>query len=121
MNTKTQEQRIKDATAEFERIGYKQHSPESIVRAVLKAADAPPKPTWPTDQSTRKSSITGLGEPPGTEDFETQRRYLRDAMLADPIIKAAIAYRDTWRGQSTVSTLGTAGVKLMGAVNEAGL
>ena len=115
---KSQEQRIKDAAEVVANIamGRLQGGPDALAAAILKAADREPQ-KWPTDESVRAFDCGAFGIPVD-EDFEAIRHDLRASLLADPIIKAAIAYRDnapagsgdTWRGKA-----------LLDAVNEAGL
>jgi hypothetical protein len=126
---KTQEQRIKDATAAFldyTRDWYRgnfdsnkvsEHHWQAVIGHALQAADREP-PKWPTDESVK--TIWHGGWIDGTEE---QRLRTREALLADPIIKAAIALRD-----EIVLAVGPVGPEtarvvqaVIDAVNEAGL
>lgn len=82
---KSREQRIKDAAVELERMFPAIGSGYSAAEKVLEAADR--EPTWPTDESLRLAGGFYANDVPDEE----HRQALREAMLADPIIKAAVA------------------------------
>jgi hypothetical protein len=127
---KSQEQRIGDATAAF--LGYtkgwhrgnfdsskvSEHHWRAAITDALEAADREP-PKWPTDESVfaiNKCRRSGA-------HIEDVRNATREAMLADPIVKAAIALRD-----EIVLAVGPVGLEtarvvqaVIDAVNEAGL
>lgn len=95
--TKTQEERVADA-AQALRDHY--HEPyagvsdrwSEIAKKVLEAADRE-KSVWPTDESLGYF-LKPDGSPLRASDkdtAETVRGSLRAAMLADPIVKAAVA------------------------------
>lgn len=127
--SKSQEQRIEDAAkvlAQALGCHWNRLAPSmrtsflNRAHQVLEAADAePPKPVWPTDES-----LEAYGEairpryPVTAEKHREHREWLRVAMLADPIIQAAIAYRNRVEeipGRNKQSR------RLTDAVNEAGL
>lgn len=128
---KSQEQRITSATlviAAHLTGGHDQRHQEARVIAIraLEAADTPP-PTWPSDASVNTYHdvyLQQFDEPP-CGIFEQEREVLRSALLADPIIKAAIAYRDYQRSKHE-SPWGTDGFVeaargILDAVDGAGL
>lgn len=116
---KSQEQRIRDAANEYRRISHLFPHPESlaspaeIARRMLEAADREP-PKWPTDHSLDE---LWSGEAWSEED----RDVLRRAMLADPIIQAAIRLRDIGRKECTLVDIVIARDAVVAAVIEAGL
>jgi hypothetical protein len=117
---KTQEQRLRDATEYMTSHLGRPIDPVTamaIAGGMLQAADREP-PKWPTDESVK--TIWHGGWIDGTEE---QRLRTREALLADPIIKAAIALRD-----EIVLAVGPVGPEtarvvqaVIDAVNEAGL
>lgn len=95
--TKSQEQRIEDAARVLHARGTGDPDAwDSLMknvkkgwllsaRIILEAADAPPKPAWPTDESKRALvDLVDFGG--GSLDA-----CLREALLADPIVKAAVS------------------------------
>jgi hypothetical protein len=123
---RTQEQRIEDVAKElfsqsresgsitWERVGEEaQESFRKDAEAILRVADAPPKlePKWPTQESLDAlqdcCDIYGVPDP----------IMVREAFLADGIIKAAIELRDA--GPSDCPD--QAGDRVIDAVNKAGL
>jgi hypothetical protein len=113
---KTQEQRIEDAAAVLQRHIAdqdltRQHVTD-LAREMLDAAETP-RVEWPTDESV------SLVRRVAYADFEIARSVLRDAMLADPIIKEAVACRDYERHEGYI--YGGAVRDVINAVNEAGL
>ena len=116
---KSQEQRIKDAAEAMLPAltgGYRQRAEEATKLAMLalEAADREP-PTWPTDECLE---IIWRGAWCGGP--KERRLRVREALLADPILKAAIAYRDGNDGRRG-DLVGGFGEALIDAVNEAGL
>lgn len=95
--TKTMAQRIKDGAAAVRALRQDvEWTHEMIAKAVLEAADAPPKPEWPTDESVARfkaayRSSTNRDVP---MNDEWVRDCLRESMTVDPIHKAAIGLRD---------------------------
>lgn len=93
-------------------------SVQDLVRDVIAAYDPPPKPKWPVDESVfaiNKCRRSGAL-------IEDVRDATREAMLADPIIKAAIHLRDIAQleGAATPETMRRAQA-VRDAVREAGL
>lgn len=84
---------------------------EWLVRKVLAAADAPPKPAWPTAESIYW--IMDLGP-----EYTEASVALRAAMLTDPIIERAVELSREW---GYPSILGTKYQALYNAVRDAGL
>lgn len=130
---KSQEQRIEDATAAF--LDYTQdwyrdnfdsnkvseHHWRAVIAHALEAADR--EPPWPTDESVNAHRAV---EPALTDHvpFTITRTRLRAALLADPIIGAAIAYRDENRKRREANGElldWPEGQSLADAVNGAGL
>lgn len=120
---KSQEQRIKDAAVAIARAHNHSERVTDYDRAMaqtaLEAADR--EPQWPTDDSVNEyhaAYVDEFGQPPcGT--FEMERELLRAPLLADPIIKAAIDYRDAMRPDMIGAS--EAPEELIRAVDEAGL
>lgn len=116
---KTQEQRIKDAAAVLVGLNVSGPSAERWARDVLEAADHEP-PKWPTDESVH------CVHRPEDEEWEESRQYLREALLADPIIKAAVALRRFSERREYARMIATdewyrATAPLFEAIDEAGL
>lgn len=115
---KSQQQRIEDAAAVLrQQINPCNH--EALARKVLEAADRE-SPKWPTDEVYNRAHNRLLGSP--VDDDRRER--LRRALLADPIIRAAIAYRDEnrKRRETNLNLMDwPEGQALADAVNEAGL
>lgn len=112
---KSQEQRIKDAAKELRRMFPSVGLGGGLgpAQKILEAADRE-SPKWPTDESVR--DFEAAMDPAYThEDIRTA---LRAALLADPIIKAAVALRDAYR---LPECLDPQVGDLVDAVNEAGL
>jgi hypothetical protein len=105
---KTQEQRITDAAAALaetlNRSVDEQRTYTGLAAKVLEAADRE-TPAWPTDDSIDAyTDVRGFSREQNEASRVLYRAGLRAAMLADPIIKAAIAYRDvTDNGRPTGS------------------
>lgn len=122
---KSQEQRIKDAAEALRTADQRKMfnaSFEEVAQIALEAADAPPKPQWPTDEQVhlyRRAESPQLPPRALPSEMEPIRAGLREAMLADPIFKAAVAYRDAKRGLEP--TFAPIALDLIAAVNEAGL
>lgn len=117
VGVKSQAQRIRDAAEELRRRGHLS-VPEEVARAVLEAADRE-SPKWPTDASVEKFGVTALA---GSDVFEDTRDDLRAAMLADPIIKAAVRQAEAVRARTPADgQLPTWAVGVFHAVERAGL
>jgi hypothetical protein len=117
---KPQEQRIEDAAgviATHDGYDMSRDAPGpchlEIARQVLEAADREP-PVWPTDESIAALNAASH------DGKSSQREIIRAAFLADPIIKAAIAYRNE-RTADANTFRGPEGNAVIDAVNEAGL
>lgn len=91
------EQRVKRGAEARVRFVAAQRGPWSVedeVRAILEAADREPDPApvWPSDESVTEHRVAiGVTAKLGQAWFERVRTGLRAAMLADPIIRAAVA------------------------------
>lgn len=92
------------------------HDVNVFAAALLEAADREP-PTWPTDESVE--AFCRVVSANGGYAAGARRPGLRAALLADPIIKAAIAYRDVNGPTRQCSSL--SGRLICDAVDEAGL
>jgi hypothetical protein len=116
MTPHDQETRIKRAAAELEGLVplflKSTRDWSAVARKVLKAADREP---WPTDESVDAHRAV---EPALTDHvpYEVTRARLRAALLADPIIQAALIYT-----AGTACERRTRGDAVMAAVREAGL
>lgn len=121
---RSQEQRITSATlviAGHLTGGHDQRHQQARTIAIqaLEAADREP-PTWPHNESVNAyhdAYLTEFDRPP-CGVFEQERRVLRDALLADPIIKAALAYVNVDPDEGHLYRYGQA---IVDAVREAGL
>lgn len=86
----TSQQRVKNVSDELKR--RLMHRPgvdyDDLAWFVLEAADR--VPLWPTDESVR----IAYGDYDVPDDMTERRGKLRAALVADPIIKAAVAYRE---------------------------
>ena len=98
MTTKSQEQRIADAAA----VALRRY-PEltdrtihSLAADMLEAADAPPKPSWPTDEHAIVEN-------------------------SHPVIREAIAYRDLYKRTYGFVTTNSTNAALFDALERAGL
>lgn len=115
---KSPEQRVNDAAAVLRRRVHFARANEAtnIARAVLEAADS--EADWPTDESI--AALLAHMEITGSVIWEdgSARAVLRHAFLADPIIRAAVAYRD-WAVPN--EPLASAPSALVQAVKDAGL
>ena len=121
---KSQENRIEDAAvalvSELRWRGDLDRGRE-IARAMLEAADRE-SPKWPTDKSV-KAFTSAANTTGGWHSHEGRRAALRAALLADPIVKAAVALVAYW-GDAQAALLRVADTPpgaLVRAVREAGL
>ena len=120
---KSQERRIEDAAValvgELRWRGHLDRARE-IARAMLEAADRE-SPKWPTDKSV-KALTSAANTTDGWHSHEGRRAALRAALLADPIVKAAVALVADWESVRMPLQLPDSppGV-LVRAVREAGL
>ena len=124
MSEKSQEQRIEDVAkqlsktygwhdwGELSELG--QEALREEARVILEAADAPPKTMWPTDASLDvMMSATQVSE----AEREGMRSGLRSALIADPIVQAAITVANS--GSETYRKFAVR--NLRDAVKDAGL
>lgn len=114
---KTQQQRIADAADVLRREqGYRPI--DQLAKRMLDAADRePPTPTWPTDES-----VDAALKCPYPNGRSSVRNLLHAAMLADPIIQAAIDYRDACDyPRRDASNMRSTGLALRAEVKRAGL
>jgi hypothetical protein len=126
LSTKTQQERIEDAAAYLEgsqRLGF---NSKQIAEAVLKAADEPRLPRWPSDESVRacRRAVGISARAPGEYYFEKTRQSLVAAANHDPVIQAAKKwYEYRVKNDLAPSTSATAWPTrdLEAAVREAGL
>jgi hypothetical protein len=94
---------------------------ESLARLVADIVDPPSRPPWPSDESVsafrQGHGFAQLVEQSHSED--STREALREALLVDPIIQAAIECRDNYKGVGAIA--GAVIGRLATAVNRAGL
>lgn len=88
-----------------------------LAKRALEAAQV--KPSWPTDESVRLAY--GHNDDLDHSDLDTDRGYLRDAFLADPIIKAATAEVVGLRGDFGWDDMTDTQQDLANALRDAGL
>lgn len=109
--TDLDETRLKQATDALYDGGYFTPSEvENFARRAVEAYLADPKPKWPTDES-----LTALEHSANWNEHD--RDDLRAAFLADPVIKAAVAYARCF-GDGNRALYGC---ELRDAVKDAGL
>lgn len=118
---KSQKDRVADATAEYQRA--LRENPEStvaeLVSAILDAADREP-PRWPTDGSVSAfGAVLAKHKATTALSPHQSREILRAAMLADPIIRAAVALAEDYTPKPDCLRESIAAV--VDAVREAGL
>lgn len=128
----TDDQRIERAAAELCRIrqnggwtvlpGRTREEYRQAAREILEAADRE-SPKWPTDESVHAFGVAEnarfLRGPKGDPDY---REPLRQALLADPIIRAAVELRDVRKARPDRAWERSEALQgVVDAVNEAGL